>query len=48
VPFALIDGNTQGYSYERKVAVSPVAVYPVKTGFFGHFTAVYSTIPARG
>lgn len=33
VPFALIDGNTQGYSYDRKVAVSPVAVYPVKTGF---------------
>lgn len=38
VPFALIDGNVQGYSYERKVAVSPVAVFPMKTGFheLGH------------
>ncbi|UBV22311.1 hypothetical protein H8Z59_03610 [Mycolicibacterium fortuitum] len=33
VPFEMISGNTQGYSYERKVAISPVAVYPVKTGF---------------
>lgn len=46
VPFALIDGNTQGYSYEHKVAVSPVAVYPAKTFFhelahvvLGHTTA---------
>lgn len=33
VPFQMIDGNTQGYSFDRKVAVSPVAVYPVKTAF---------------
>lgn len=33
VPFRLIDGNTQGYSYKRNVAVSPVAAYPVKTMF---------------
>ncbi|UQX13398.1 hypothetical protein [Candidatus Mycobacterium methanotrophicum] len=33
VPFQLIDGNTQGYSFDRKVAVSPVAAYPMKTGF---------------
>ncbi|MBU8821038.1 hypothetical protein KL864_34835 [Mycolicibacterium goodii] len=33
VPFELIDGNTQGYSVDRKFAVSPVAVYPMKTAF---------------
>lgn len=26
-----VDGNTQGHSYGRKIAVSPVAVYPLKT-----------------
>jgi hypothetical protein len=31
VPFASFNGNTQGYSYDRNVAVSPVAVYPFKT-----------------
>lgn len=31
VPFEHLDGNAQGYSYERNVAVSPVAVHPVKT-----------------
>lgn len=31
VPFELVDGNVQGYSYERNVAVSPVAAYPLKT-----------------
>lgn len=31
VPFQSFDGNVQGYSYERNVAVSPVAVYPFKT-----------------
>lgn len=38
VPFALIDGNTQGYSFDRKVAVSPVARYKLKTGYheLGH------------
>lgn len=46
VPYALIDGNTQGYSSGRTVAISPVAVYPAKTGFhelahvvLGHTTA---------
>lgn len=33
VPFEMIDGNTQGYSFGRKFAVSPVAVYPMKTVF---------------
>jgi hypothetical protein len=31
VPYELIDGNCQGYSFKRNVAVSPVAVYPMKT-----------------
>lgn len=31
VPFESLDGNTQGYSFERNVAVSPVAAYPLKT-----------------
>jgi antirestriction protein ArdC len=31
VPFQLMDGNTQGYSYKRKLAVNPVAPYPLKT-----------------
>ncbi len=31
LPYAMIDGNCQGYSFGRKVAVSPVAVYPMKT-----------------
>lgn len=31
VPFNLLDGNVQGWSIERKVAINPVAVYPLKT-----------------
>jgi hypothetical protein len=31
VPFELLDGNVQGYSFDRNVTVSPVAVYPFKT-----------------
>lgn len=33
VPFRLIDGNTRGYSHGRKFAISPVAVFPMKTLF---------------
>ncbi len=33
VPFQMIDGNTQGYSVDRKIAVSEMARYPVKTAF---------------
>ncbi|MEE3755378.1 hypothetical protein [Mycobacterium intracellulare] len=44
-PFRLIDGNTQGYSYDRRVAVSPVAVYPLKTGLheLGHVMLGHTT-----
>lgn len=31
VPFTLIDGNTAGYSIDRKLAINPVAPYPIKT-----------------
>lgn len=31
VAFNMLDGNTAGYSYDRNVAVSPVAMYPFKT-----------------
>ncbi|WKK71482.1 ArdC family protein [Rathayibacter oskolensis] len=30
-PFALYNGNVMGYSYDRTIAVSPVAPYPFKT-----------------
>lgn len=33
VPFKELDGNCQGYSIERKFAVSPVAAHPWKTTF---------------
>ena len=31
--FSQIDGNTQGYSYDRKFAINPVAAHPWKTTF---------------
>jgi len=38
IPYALIDGNTQGYSIGREFAINPVAVNPLKTTFheLGH------------
>ena len=33
VPFEMTDGNTQGYSFKRNIAISPIAVFPVKTMF---------------
>lgn len=33
VPFEHPDGNCQGYSFERNVAINPVAAFPVKTRF---------------
>lgn len=33
MPFTALDGNTQGYSYERYYAINPVAVAPTKTMF---------------
>lgn len=50
VPFEWIDGNAQGYSYERKVAVSPVAVHALKTGFheLGHVVLGHTTSESSG
>lgn len=50
VPYALIDGNCQGYSFERNVAVSPVAKFPVKTLFheLGHVMLCHTTDSAEG
>lgn len=31
VPFTLLDGNIQGFSFDRNISVSPVAAYPMKT-----------------
>jgi antirestriction protein ArdC len=33
VPFAILDGNTAGYSVGREFAINPVAPYPLKTTF---------------
>lgn len=31
MPFQHLDGNTQGYSRDRSLAINPVAAYPIKT-----------------
>jgi hypothetical protein len=31
IRFELLDGNCQGYATGRRIAISPVAVYPLKT-----------------
>jgi hypothetical protein len=31
VPFEMLESNTQGYSYDRKLSVFPVAAFPMKT-----------------
>lgn len=50
VPYALIDGNCQGYSFERNVAVSPVAKFALKTLFHecGHVMLGHTTGSAGG
>lgn len=50
VPFVMVDGNTQGYSIGRQVAVSPVAKYPVKTLFheLGHVMLGHTTECPQG
>lgn len=32
-PFQSLNGNTQGYAYERKIAINPMAALPHKTRF---------------
>lgn len=50
VPYTMIDGNCQGYSTFREIAVSPVAVYPVKTLFheIGHVVLGHTTDTGDG
>ena len=50
VPYAMIDGNCQGYSFERNVAVSPVAMFGLKTLFheIGHVMLGHTTDCADG
>lgn len=45
VPFELLDGNVQGYSAGREVAINPVAVYPFKTLMheLGHIVAGHTS-----
>jgi antirestriction protein ArdC len=44
-PFDLIDGNVQGYSTGKEVAINPVAVYPFKTLMheLGHIVAGHTS-----
>lgn len=50
VPFTMINGNTQGYSLGREIAVSPVAKYPMKTLFheLGHVMLGHTTECPQG
>ena len=45
VSYMSIDGNTQGYSRAREIAINPVAVYPFKTLMheLGHVVAGHTT-----
>ena len=45
VDYAMIDGNCQGYSYGRNVAVNPAAKFPLKTLFHecGHVMLGHTT-----
>jgi hypothetical protein len=44
-PYALVDGNTQGYSWDRNYAVNPVAADPTRTTFheLGHIVLGHTT-----
>jgi hypothetical protein len=50
VPFELINGNIQGYSFDRKFSVSPVAKFPMKTLLheLGHIMLGHTTDCADG
>ena len=50
VPYAMIDGNCQAYSFERNVAASPVAKFGLKTLFheIGHVMLGHTTDCADG
>ncbi len=48
-PFALVNGNAQGYAHERRIAVSSIAVMPHKTRFheLAHVMLGHTDIEAR-
>lgn len=50
VPYAMIDGNCQGYSYERTIAISQVSVYPIRTLLheLGHVMLGHTTECPKG
>lgn len=50
VPFAMIDGNCQGYSTGRTIAISPISVFPAKTLFheLGHVMLGHTIDCAEG
>ncbi len=45
VPFESFEGNSQGYSYDRNIAINPAAKYPIKTTFheISHVTHGHTT-----
>jgi hypothetical protein len=45
VPFRELDGNVQGYSFERNLAINPAAAYPFKTTLheIGHIVLGHTT-----
>lgn len=47
VPFEELNGNVQGYSFDRSYAINPVAVYPTKTRFheMGHIVLGHTASP---
>ena len=50
VPYVMIDGNCQGYSYQRNVSVSPTAKFGLKTLFheIGHVMLGHSSDSGDG
>lgn len=46
VPFTSVDGNTQGYSTGRSLAINPMAGYPLKTLFheLGHIVLGHTSV----
>ena len=50
VPYEMISGNVQGYSYARSFAINPCAAFPLKTLFheLGHMVLGHTTDCADG
>lgn len=50
VPFNALEGNMQGYSYQREIAINPLARFPQKTRLheMGHVLLGHTVPPAEG